>query len=499
MNNQRKIGAILSYSNVIAKNLITFMYVPFLLRFVGQANYGLFQMTNSVMSSLGLLSMGFSSAYVKFYITYKVNDDENNIEKLNALYLLIFIFISFISLIVGSILVLNINHLFSQSLTPHQIILMRYLMIVLVIDMAVTFISSVFDSNIIVNEQFIFQQTRQLMKTFLVPLICVPLVLVGVGVLSIVITQLMITILFLILNMNYCFKNLNMRFRFNNLPIKLFKEVGTFSIFIFLNQIVDLVNNNAPNFILGMFRGAKMVATFSVAIMMKNMFFMLSGSLSNVFIPRVHQLVDTEQGTDVLTEFMVKVGRIQMTILFFILGGFIIVGKYFIRIWAGSDNINAYGLIIFMILPAIIPLSQNIGVEIQRAMNKQVFRSVIYIVFAVINVVCTVIGSIEYGLIGAASGYVISIIFANGFAMNWYYQSIIHLDMKRYWIETLKVIVPFVSVTTFLGIVKIFVKVETFKVFITMGIIYVLAYVFVYLRFTANEYEKKLIGNFKGS
>src|SRR5699024_12318145 len=75
MINQRKFGALLSYINIISKDLVNFLYTPFLLRFVGQANYGLFQMTNSVMLSLSLLSMGFSSAYVKFYITYKVKED----------------------------------------------------------------------------------------------------------------------------------------------------------------------------------------------------------------------------------------------------------------------------------------------------------------------------------------------------------------------------------------------------------------------------------------
>ena len=75
MESQRKYGAMLSYLNIIIKNLINFIYTPLLLRLAGQNEYGLFQMTNSVAMSLSLLSMGFSSAYVKFYMTYKVNKD----------------------------------------------------------------------------------------------------------------------------------------------------------------------------------------------------------------------------------------------------------------------------------------------------------------------------------------------------------------------------------------------------------------------------------------
>src|SRR5699024_8347029 len=244
MGNQRKHGAVLSYINIIAKNLVTFLYVPFLLRFVGQANYGLFQMTNSVMVSLSLLSMGFSSAYVKFYITYKVNKQYDQLKKLNALYLILFGGISIVALIIGAILVINTGTIFGRSLNASEIRLTTYLMAIMVFDVAITFISSVFDSNITVNEQFIFQQSRQLMQTFLVPIICIPLVLVGVGVLSIAITQISVTIVFLIININYCLKKLNMRFDFSNVDFSLLKELGIFSFFIFLNQIVDLINNN---------------------------------------------------------------------------------------------------------------------------------------------------------------------------------------------------------------------------------------------------------------
>ncbi|WP_300560913.1 oligosaccharide flippase family protein [Companilactobacillus sp.] len=496
MGNQRKLGAVLSYINIIAKNLVTFLYVPFLLRFVGQSNYGLFQMTNSVMVSLSLLSMGFSSAYVKFYITYKVNKQYDQLKKLNALYLILFGGISLVALIIGGILVLNTGAIFGRSLNASEIRLTTYLMAIMVFDVAITFISSVFDSNITVNEQFIFQQSRQLMQTFLVPIICIPLVFMGVGVLSIEITQISVTILFLIINVNYCLKKLNMRFDFTNVDFSLLRDLGLFSFFIFLNQIVDLVNNNVPNFILGMFQGAKMVATFAIAVQVKNMFFMLSTSLSSVFVPKVNQLVNLDKSKTVLTDLMIKVGRMQMALLFFVLGGFIVVGKFFVRIWAGAENIEAYYLIILMVLPSIIPLCQNVGIEIQRAMNKHIFRSIVYVVFAIVNIVITVVGSIYFGLIGASLGYVITILCANGIAMNWYYSKKMGLEIGRYWSETTKILVPFVVATIPLMLVQNSVVVDSLTRFIIFGLVYSVIYIAIYLKFTINSTEKQLLLGF---
>ncbi len=43
----------------------------------------------------------------------------------------------------------------------------------------------------------------------------------------------------------------------------------------------------------------------------------------------------------------------------------------------------------FMVVPSIIPLSQNIGIEIQRAMNKHIFSSITYSLFAILNIIIT--------------------------------------------------------------------------------------------------------------
>lgn len=81
MNSQRKSGAFLAYFNIILKNLVIFLYTPFLLRYLGQSEYGLYQMTNSVITSLSLLSMGFSGAYIRFYTRSRIAKDEEGIKK----------------------------------------------------------------------------------------------------------------------------------------------------------------------------------------------------------------------------------------------------------------------------------------------------------------------------------------------------------------------------------------------------------------------------------
>ncbi|MCK3677897.1 lipopolysaccharide biosynthesis protein [Lactiplantibacillus plantarum] len=491
MFSQKKTGAFLSYMNIIVKNAVTFMYTPFLLKFIGQSDYGLFQMTNSIITSLSLLSLGFSSSYVHFYIKYKSNNEYENIKKLNGMYLVLFCFISLVAICIGSVLTLNADNIF--NLKQSQVNLMKKLMGIMILNVALSFPSSVFDSNIIVNQKFIYQQGRQLLQTILVPLIAVPMIMLGSGVLAIGITQTIVTTLFLCINANFCIRNLKMKFKFKNKKFTMVKEILAFSFFVFLNQIVDLINNSGPNFILGIFEGADKVATFSIAIQIKNLFFMLSISLSDVFIPKVNELVSQKKETKVLTELMIRIGRIQMVVLLFIFGGFIVDGQYFIHLWAGDRNMLAYWLVLGMVLPSIGPLSQNIGIEIQRAMNMHAFRSIVLLIFAAINIVLTAEGTKYFGLLGASSGYVIGMIFANGCLMNWYYHYKMDLDIVLYLKQTISVVIPFFVSIVLMLFCQLFIPVSSTLLFLLYGIVYVFLFLIIYLSFVANNYEKQLI------
>lgn len=113
--NQLKAGVILSYSSMILGYIIAIIYTPIMLRLLGQSEYGLYNLVSSVVSYLGLLSFGFGSAYVRFYSRYKVEDSEQEIAKLNGMFLIIFSIIGAIALLAGLVLVTNTERIFGAN------------------------------------------------------------------------------------------------------------------------------------------------------------------------------------------------------------------------------------------------------------------------------------------------------------------------------------------------------------------------------------------------
>lgn len=493
-SNQLKIGVILSYITMIVQNIIAIVYTPVMLRLLGQSEYGLYQLVYSVVSYLGLLSFGFGSAYVRFYSRFKVKDDNQSIAGLNSMFMIVFVIIGMIALLAGYILVGNIENVFGNSLTATELSTAQILMILMVINLAVSFPSSVFDSYVTAHECYFFQRLISLMQVVLNPFIALPLLLLGYKSISLVVVTTILTFAKFIVNYWYCINKLKMKFCFSYINFSLLKEIGIFSFYIFINMIVDQINWNVDKFVLGVFGGTTAVAVYAIGGQINSMYMSLSTSVSSVFIPRVNTIVAKDENNNKeLTVLFTMVGRIQFIILALVIGGFFILGKFFISIWAGAGYENSYYVALLMIVPVTIPLIQNIGIEIQKAKNIHKFRSIIYLLIALTNIALSIPLAQLYGEIGAAFGTTVGIVIGNIIVMNLYYQIKIKLDMVYFWRNIISLLPPiFVSViiTYFLGVV---ISIDSVLKFLVLGIIYVVLYGICMILFGINSYEKNLI------
>lgn len=467
---QLKIGALLSYLNVIVQNSVYLIYTPFLIHYLGNSQFGIFQLANQTISTLGLLAVGFSGAYVKFYWEERTKSD-GDVSKLNGLYLLFFGFISVLAILIGVFLMNHSQIIFNQQYSSSDVALASKMILIMAISVAINFVSSVFNSYIVANEKFIFQQSRVLISTLLQPLVVIMLLMFGFGVIYVALVQVVFAAIVLCLNIKYAFSSLHMKFSFGRGQIKLFLCIATFSGYIFVNQIVDLVNNSVPGLIVGKLLDPVNVAIYAVAIQIRTVFYQLSLALSNIFVPKMNELV-MKDDNDRLNFYFVKVGRIQFMLLTFILGGFVLVGQEFLRLWAGDGYDIAYWMIIMMVFPVLIPLSQNLGIEIQRARNLHKFRSWIMAAFAVVNVIITILAVKQWGVIAAGLGYVVAISVVNLLAVNVYNHFKVGLNMKLFWRNILKLSVTPIVTTMIMLSAKFLMSTQSISFILGLGIVY---------------------------
>ncbi|GAA0109167.1 lipopolysaccharide biosynthesis protein [Clostridium tertium] len=491
--NELKIGVILSYSSMILGYIISIIYTPIMLRLLGQSEYGLYNLVSSVVSYLGLLSFGFGSAYMRYYSRYKVHNDKKNIAKLNGMFLIIFAAISLIAILSGGFLVNNIKLIFGDKLTISELTTSKILMIIMVFNIAISFPTSIFSSYITANEKYIFQKLLQMIKTLISPMIMLPILLLGYKSIGMVLVTTILNIIVEVSNILFCLKKLEMKFSFSKFDFRLMKDMAIFSFYIFINMIIDQINWSVDKFIIGRFRGTVAVAVYGLASQLNTYYLSLATSISNVFIPRVNRMVAVNNDNKELTNLFTRIGRIQFILLSLICSGIIFFGKPFIKMWAGINYSEAYIIVLVLIIPVTIPLIQNIGIEIQKAKNMHKFRSIIYLLIAIGNVLISIPFTRAYGEIGAAIGTGISILLGNGIAMNIYYHKGIGLDIKYFWSEILKFI-PALILPIMLGImINLFVDINQLIIFLISSIIYLFTFSISMWVFGMNESEKDLI------
>lgn len=490
--NQLKFGVILSYVTMAVQMLIQLLYTPIMLNLLGQSEYGTYQLVNSVVSYLGLLSLGFGSAYIRYYSRYRKENNTIEIAKLNGLFMITFTIIALIALIAGTFLVMNVANLFGNGLTVTEIHTARILMAIMIVNIAITFPSSVFQSYITAKERFVFQKIISFATTIFNPLICLPLLLIGYKSIAMVLVSSLLTVISFATNVYYCKRKLNMKFRFRNVNFSLLKEIAGFSSFIFLNQIIDQINWNVDKFILGIYSGTVGISIYSLGSVINNLYLNFSVCISNVFVPRVNRLV-VEEKKDEVNRLFICVGRIQFVILMLILTGYILVGKDFMLMWGGAGYGDSYYVALILIIPVTIPLIQNLGIEIQRAMNMHQFRSIIYLIIAISNVIISIPLCKIYGPIGCAAGTAISLFIGNALIINLFYHYKIKLNMISFWKEILH-FVPSIIVAVLAG----FVLLQFINIANIIGIgIWTLLYTIIYCTsmwlLGLNQYEKKLV------
>lgn len=491
---QLKSGVMLSYVHMALQNLISLVYTPFMLKTLGQSDFGLFNLVNSVVSYLGLLSFGFSSAYTRYYYKAKADGGEKEVAKTNGMFFVIFAVIGTVALIAGMIMVAGIDIVFGNSLTNTELEKARIIMILSVINTAISFFGYVFNAHINAKEKFVFVKLMNIATTICSPMITLPLLLMGYRVVMIPVVSLILKVITTAINVYFSVYKLEMKFSFKGLQFGKVKEMFAFSFFIFLNQVVDQLNWNVDKYVIGYFSGTASVAVYSIGASINSIYVSISSSISSVFAPRINRMVADTDDNGALTDLMIRVGRIQFMILALILTGFIFFGYYFlIGYYAGPGYEKAYAVTLLLISPITIPLIQNIGIEIQRAKNRHQFRSIVYTAVAILNLLISIPLCKKYGILGSAFGTTLGITIGHVIIMNWFYHRRLGLEIPRFWINIFKLLPGLILPVAFGVVCAKIIVIDNAVKFLVCGFVYVAIYGASMWIFAMNESERELI------
>ena len=489
-----KIGAILSYIIIVVNMLIGVLYTPILTAKLGQTEYGLYSLVTSIISYLTILDFGFGNAIIIYTTRYRNKNEKDKEQKLHGMFFIIYTIIGIIAGIIGAILWLNVDKLFGNTMSADELSKAKILMAILTFNLVVTFPLSIFSSIITSYEKFVFSKVLNLARIILNPIVMLILLNFGIKSVGLVILVTVLNITTLILNYIYCKTKLKIKLKFGKIDFKLLKEIMAYSVWIFLNSIMDKINWSLDQFVLGIYSGSVAVAIYSVASQLNQMYINFSTAISGVLLPRITKMENDNASDEEFTDIFIKTGRIQYIVMGLIMSGFVLFGKEFINImWVGPEYAESYIIACLLMLPSTIPLIQNVGLNILQAKNKYKFRVIVLMIFAVVNVCISIVLSKIYGGVGAALGTAISTILGQVIFMNIFYQKKIGINIIKFWKNILTMSIPMIFVIILAIILKTIVPINSVIVLVAQIVLYTLIYCLIVYRFSINEYEKQLI------
>jgi O-antigen/teichoic acid export membrane protein len=247
--------------------------------------------------------------------------------------------------------------------------------------------------------------------------------------------------------------------------------------------------------ILGVVQGTTLVAVYAIAMNFIALYMQVSNAFSGLFLPKASIMVAKNASNQEFSSLMAKFGRIQSMILLLILSGFILFGQRFIELWAGINYSEAYKYVLIILIPLTIPLIQNLGLSILQAKNLYTFRTITYLLIAIINIIVTIPLALKFGGYGAAISTAVSVIVGHIIIMNIYYHRKVGIDITYFWKQLSPLLIVFLISLVLGYVVNLLLVNDTILIYILKITIFIIIYFALMWFIGLNKYEKELIQN----
>lgn len=491
-SNQRiKKGAIVSYIAIIVNILAGLLFTPWMINQIGQSSYGLYTLAVSVIS-IFTIDFGLSAAVSRFVSKYHAENKQSSINKMLSVTYRLYFLIDILILIALIVVYFNIDLIY-QELTINELEKFKVVYIMAATFSLISFPAIPFNGILSAYEYFVEMKLADLIQRLAIVGLIAFALLNGLGLYAVVAANAIGGLIAIVYKFIILKKMTTVKIDLTYHDNQVIKEILGFSTWSAIAGIAQRFIFNITPTILGIVSGTSSIAIFAIASALESYVYTIASALNGLFLPKVSRIVSQEKASENILELMIKIGRIQLIIIGLITIGFISVGQDFILLWMGDGYSSAYYSAIFLILPSIIYLPQQIGNTAVVALNKVKQQAVVFTLMAIINIALSFILSSYYGVLGGSIAIFIAYTFRS-VGMNVIFKRSLNIDILKYFKEChFKFIIP-QGIVLLLGISLNLLPLRlSWMNLLIKGFLLVAIYSIVTWTFIMNTYEKQLI------
>ncbi|MBQ4613058.1 MAG: oligosaccharide flippase family protein [Clostridia bacterium] len=398
---QVKLGAMISYLALGVNILAGLLYTPWMVDKIGQSNYGLYTLANSLIG-IFMLDFGLGSAVSRFVSKYRAEGDLKGANNIMGLIYKLYFAIDAVIFVVLAVLFFFLEAIYTK-LTPAELDLFRVLYVIVAGFNVVSFPCAPLNGVLNSYEKFIQLKSCDLFhKLFTV--VCVVIALnFSNSVVLVVAANVASSLLTILIKLVIVKSTVPLKANLRASGADLYKTLFGFTVWTAIINIMQRFTHSFAPSVLGMTASSLEIAVYAPAVTLEGYFYALSMAVNGLFLPRVSRHIANKE-EDKILPLMVKVGRYQILFLGLVFVGFVCVGRDFMVLWMGPEYEKTYYCTMIILLPTLISASMQIAGTTVIAKNLIRYQAIWMIISGTIGLALSYVLSIYVGAIGVCIG-----------------------------------------------------------------------------------------------
>lgn len=490
---QLKKGALLSYANIFLTNIIGLILTPFIIRSLGDSEYGLYTLIGAFVGYLSIMDLGLNNTIVRYVSKYRAENDKKGEGNFLGTTMMIYVLISLIIVIAGIVLYYQLDRIFGDSLTLSEMEKAKAMFVILIFNLGITLPGGAFTAICNAYEKFVFPRALSLIKYISRALFIFILLSQSPSAITLIWIDTILNLIIIGITMYYVFAVLKVKFKLNKIDSGFLKEIFSYSIWIFLFAIAFSLQWFSGQTVLGMTTDTVTVAIYGVGILLGGYYGAFAGAINTLLLPKATKMSVQKGNGQNYTDTMIQVGKINMFVLMPIISGFYLFGQSFISLWVGEVYKYAWWIAFLIMLVMTLPLVQSFGNSILEALKKNKFRAIVSMITLIIATIVSYFLSKVYGINGVVYTLTAAVLL-NSLILLWYFNKTFELNIKKF---IKNVFIKSIAATVALSVV-FSVLLETIEItnWFLLGIgvsIFMLIYLLINYFFVLDKKTKSII------
>jgi O-antigen/teichoic acid export membrane protein len=409
-------GTLTSYVLLGVTIVLGIFLMPFTMRHLGQANYGLWMLAASMTAYFQLLDLGYGSGLVRQITQADARGDEDEMNVVLSTALVVYTILGVITLFATAALTILVVPRFPK-LTAEQIRTAQLILAILGTRMAIGFPMGVFGAVNTARQKFALTASIAVVVAVIQGAVTFVVLSAGYGVVTLVAATTSVGIMSFIVYAAAARQTFpGMHLAPSRFSVRHVRDVTSFSLYLFLISIAYHLATNVDNLVIGAYVGTAAIAVYTVAVRLTEYQREFCGKFTGFLFPLVVRFHE-KRDNNALRATMIDGTRIALALVVCVALGLVVFGRGLIHIWMGSGFEATVVPLYVLALAGIVMVAQGPTGTILLGTGRHRLVAVASIAEITANAILSIALVGRFGLTGVAIGTAIPFTLINVFIL----------------------------------------------------------------------------------